>query len=79
MNIKELYDEYRVSDEDDDYMLQVKNIINDLPAPDRILLLLYSEEQSLRKVAAKLGVSSGTVHQKIKQIREIIKNRLKND
>lgn len=65
--------------QDDDEMFRLKTIIQQLSPSDRNILLLYSEEESLRHAAKKLGVSSGTLYLKILEIRDLIKKKLKND
>ena len=65
--------------QDDDEMFRLKTIIQQLSPSDRNILLLYSEEESLRHAAKKLGGSSGTRYLKILEIRDLIKKKLKND
>ncbi len=51
----------------------VKEALWQLSDTDRLLMCLYSEIQSLRKLGELLGVSRTTAYLQIKQIRERIK------
>lgn len=56
----------------DDEQLELYNKINSLEEADRIILSLYAEYQSLRKVAKLLGVSYSTTRQQINKIKSKI-------
>lgn len=75
-NIKEVLKDYAVpegddllfSEEDTDVLL-LKEIINELPRYDLIILLMYCELGSLRLVAKELDVSHTAVIKKMDQIK----------
>ncbi len=51
-----------------------KEALWDLSPTDRLLICLYSEIQSLRKLGELLGVSRTTAYLQIKRIKEKIRN-----
>ena len=73
--LKLLMNEYNLSantlTDDDEYIILLSNI-DKLPAPDKIILYLYAELQSFRKLAKVLGVSFTSAYKVIHQIREKI-------
>lgn len=76
LNIKELLKDYKppegdellFSEEDHDVIL-LKEIINELPRYDLIILLMYAELGSLRLVAKELDVSHTAAIKKMDQIK----------
>lgn len=79
INMMKLMEEYEPNDdifcEDSEDMRKLKHIIFDrLPEVDKRVILLYSELQSLRKVAKYLGVSPSTAYILINRIKTDIKN-----
>lgn len=60
------------SPDDDDRLTDLKKQIGGLNKVDRIILLLYIEYASLRKVAKELSISLSTVHKRIRKIKEKI-------
>lgn len=58
----------------DDDFLQIVNSVNNLSDPDKIILYLYSELKSYRKLAKKLNVSFTTAYKAVHQIRNKILN-----
>lgn len=53
---------------------RIKYIISCRLSPaDRIMILMYSDCQSLRQLAKRMGLSHKTLHNEIKRIRQIIK------
>lgn len=77
ISLQKIIDEYEGDIfKDDDYMYRLKEIIDSLPDLDKALLIVYSDEMSMAKTGKKFGVSSTTIHQRIKKIREYIKERL---
>lgn len=60
------------SPDDDDRLTDLKKNIGGLNKVDRIILLLYIEYASLRKVAKELSISLSTVHKRIRKIKEKI-------
>ena len=60
------------SPDDDDRLTDLKKQISGLNKVDRIILLLYIEYASLRKVAKELSISLSTVHKRIRKIKEKI-------
>lgn len=79
--------EYEINDdifnEEDEMVIYIKKALNLIQPADKIIMLLYSELQSLRKVGKQLGVSHTIVYREIKRIRkeiiEIIAKLQKND
>lgn len=78
VNISKLKEDYAINLEfDDDEMVRMKEIVlNELDDIDRIIILLYAEQRSMRKVAKTLKVSPATACIKINEIREKIKDLL---
>ena len=72
-NFKEL----DIFDEDDNRLIYAKQAIKQLSQSDYIIILLYAELGSLRKVGKELGISHTIVYQEIKRIREEIYNIIK--
>ena len=65
-------EEYQHTDDDvyDDYETQhLFNTLNKLDPADRIILCLYAEMKSLRKVAKFLGLSYATVRKAVANIK----------
>ena len=65
--------------EDDDADLALMDALYSLSAPDRYIFCLYAEFQSLRKVAAALGISYGSTKKIINDIKQQIKDALPKD
>lgn len=76
MNYNELRKEFAHNENEDDEQFTLKEIISSLPEPEQIIILLYAEEQSMRKVAKTLDVSTTTAYLRIKDIRNKIKEKL---
>lgn len=78
-NFKEL----DIFDEDDNRLIYAKQAIKQLSQSDYIIILLYAELGSLRKVGKELGISHTIIYKEIKRIREeiykIIKKLEEND
>ena len=76
-SLKKIEEEY-VSDifVDDDRMYKLKQIINELDDLDKALLIVYSDEGSMKKAGSKFNVSAATIYSNIKRIRQIIKEKL---
>lgn len=76
MNTKELMSEYKYDDdilcEDDERTRLTKQALWKLSEPDRLLIILYAEIQSLRKLGELLGISRTTAYFAIKRIRQEI-------
>lgn len=75
-NIKEVLKDYAVPEgddllftEEDENVLMLKEIINELPRYDLIILLMYAELGSLRLVAKELDVSHTAAIKKMDQIK----------
>ena len=76
-NIKTLQADYlTVTEEDDDKMLRLKEIVADLNLVDKTIFLLYIKHASMRKVAKELNVSLTTACKKINTIQLNIINQL---
>ena len=76
-SLKKIEEEY-VSDifVDDDRMYKIKQIIDELDDLDKALLIVYSDEGSMKKAGDKFNVSAATLYTNIKRIRNIIKEKL---
>ena len=76
-SLKKIEEEY-VSDifVDDDRMYKIKQIIDELDDLDKALLIVYSDEGSMKKAGNKFNVSAATIYSNIKRIRNIIKEKL---
>lgn len=61
---------------DDDQMFKLKEIIKNLDDLDRAILIVYSDEGSMKKAGDKFNVSAATIYTNIKRIRQIIKDKL---
>lgn len=72
-NFKEL----DIFDEDDNRLIYTKQAIKQLSQSDYIIILLYAELGSLRKVGKELGISHTIIYKEIKRIREEIYNIIK--
>lgn len=71
------YDFNTGNTEYDDEVVDVFTAFSALPVADRIIMLLYAENQSLRKTAKTLGVSYATTRKTVNEIRKELKNKLK--
>ena len=76
-SLKKIEEEY-ISDifVDDDRMYKIKQIIDELDDLDKALLIVYSDEGSMKKAGSKFNVSAATIYTNIKRIRQIIKEKL---
>ena len=78
IDTKALMNEYRenkdIFSEESEKLRLAKEALWQLPETDRLLMCLYSEIQSLRKLGELLGVSRTTAYLQIKEIKEKIKN-----
>ena len=73
ISIRQMEEDYLTpSPDDDDRLTDLKKNISGLNKVDRIILLLYIEYASLRKVAKELSISLSTVHKRIRKIKEKI-------
>ena len=74
INLDEILNEYNLDlslfTDIDDRLLDIADNWNGLKMPDKIIMILYAEFGSLRKVADILGFSHTTVNKYIKEIRE---------
>lgn len=74
INLEELLEDYELDfgmfTELDDRLLAIQDSYLALNVPERIVLILYAELKSYRKVAKTLGFSHSTVMKHIKDIRE---------
>jgi hypothetical protein len=84
--LKKVMDEYRpdtsIFNTDDPMMTRLKGICFDsetLTQAERIILLLYCELASTRKLGYILGVSNTTAFLEVKRIQNKIKERLNDD
>lgn len=57
--------------DEDEYLLLLDNV-NNLSEPDKIILFLYAETKSYRKLAKLLKVSFSTAYKEINRIRSLI-------
>ena len=67
------YDDDIMCDDDERTRL-TKQALWKLPEPERLLIVLYAEIQSLRKLGELLGISRTTAYFAIKRIRQEIKD-----
>lgn len=58
--------------------VKLRQCINELPEPDRILIGLYLEEVSQDKIAEIMGLSHSYVRVKIHRIKEILFQKMKS-
>lgn len=74
MDIKEDYTyDPSIFNEEDRRLRIVKDIINNrLSQVDKVIVLLYIDCLSYRKLAAKLGVAPMTAHKEVQRIKKII-------
>lgn len=71
--LKKINEEYTtITDDDDDEMVYLKERIMKLDAADRLILLLYAEEQSQRAVGEMFNVSHSTILKELRRIRKEI-------
>ncbi|MCR5071194.1 MAG: sigma-70 region 4 domain-containing protein [Bacteroidales bacterium] len=64
--------DFSIFNEEPDKVRRVKEIIATLPKVDRLLFLMYTDCGSLRKLAARLGISYVTLQKEITRIRKTI-------
>lgn len=78
IDTKALMNEYKINDdifsEESEKVRLTKEALWQLNDTDRLLICLYSEIQSLRKLGELLGVSRTTAYLQIKVIKEKIKD-----
>lgn len=70
----EEYEPNLLKDEEDVYKL--KEVIQELPEVDKIVILLYAELRSFTELGNILGISRSSCYWMIKRIREDIKESL---
>lgn len=62
---------------EEELTIRIKEIIwNDLDEVDRRIILMYADLGSLRKLGQELGVSGSAAHQRVKQIKQQILDKL---
>lgn len=78
ISLSKIEEEYQTNIfEDDERMYELKQIIfNKLDDLDRAVLILYTDEGSMAKAGKKFNVSAATIYQRMKNIRQIIKDNL---
>ena len=73
---REALSEYGSDSGDDDMMRDYKHVIlHLLPVPDRIMIILYAELRSYRKIGQLMGLSHNTVRKEVLRIRKEINER----
>lgn len=72
MNLEELEEDYKITDEDDDEMMLIKNAVFALPTVQRKIWLTYTEIGTYAGTAKEYGVSVPTIKKYLKEIREKI-------
>ena len=74
IDIDELLEEYKIDTSiftnADDRLLEIADKYNQLTDSERILLVLYAELQSYRKVGKVIGFSHSSVQRFLKSVRE---------
>lgn len=71
-----LFDPSIFNDEPEKVRRLKQVIAEELPLADRVLILMYADCGSHRKLAAKMGVSHATIGKEIRRIRAYILSRL---
>lgn len=84
LSIAEIEAEYKpdnsIFNEDEKQIHKIKTIIfRDLDIVERRIILLYADKKSMREVGKQLGISTSKTHQIITQIRNKIKQHLKQN
>lgn len=73
-NIQDLTIDYQPNEDifsdDDEEMYQLKCALNALPPAEKIIMLIYCEEGSLRRTGKMLGVSHTIIYKQIKKIKK---------
>lgn len=70
-NIAKMIDEYVPDkDNDDDDIYHLKCALNALSPADKVIMVIYCEQGSLRKTGQILGVSHTIVYKQIKKIKK---------
>lgn len=82
-SFKEILKDYEydpsVFNEEPDRIRRIKRVIMlELDPVDRILILMYADCGSLRKLGARLGCSHVTINKEIRRIRAEIVKRIQN-
>lgn len=72
MNLEELEEDYRVTDEDDDEMMLIKNAVFALPTVQRKIWLTYTDIGTFAGTARAFGVSVPTMKKYLKIIKDNI-------
>lgn len=67
-----------IFDRDEPRVSAVKRILAGLDTADRAIFTLYTDMQSLRKVADLIGVSKASVHKEVKRIQKQILREYEN-
>lgn len=74
INLDELLEDYNLDfgifTDLDERLLEIQDKYNALTIPEKIVLILYAEYKSYRKVAKILGFSHSTTMKHIKEIRQ---------
>lgn len=81
INLKEINEEYKIeedifTDYDWDYIKLIKIIESKLTTAEQIIIKMYAELASVRKVGQILGVSQSTAYLEITRIKNKIKEWL---
>lgn len=70
VNFKDLMEDYKINDEDDDLTYKLKKNLEALPTPSKNIFLLYLYYGTYTDVAKILKCSPPTCRKKINEIRE---------
>ena len=77
--IKEIVKEYTtITDDDDDFMLCIKQTLQELDKADLIVFCLYTHLSSERKTAELLGVSRTPIHSLVMDVKNKINDNLES-
>jgi DNA-directed RNA polymerase specialized sigma subunit len=83
IDMRKLMEEYKpnydIFCEDGELVTRIKEEVQKLSEPDRIIFIMYCEMGSLREVAKKLGVSHTTIFKFIKNIKQRILKDIEYD
>lgn len=70
---RQAVEDYRRTDDDDDETMTLKQVVlSMLPPADRVIIILYAELGSYRKLGTLMGLSHNTVRKEVLRIRKEI-------
>lgn len=73
-DFRDLEKDYRfdpsIFNEEPERVARVKEVIEELPPADRVIILMYADCGSVRKLAGKLGFSHTRIAQEVRRIKK---------